>query len=278
MQIGSRYWWLLTSFLVHRHPWQWTMHLFKGWSTTSLLAAGTMLDSKAPDTFNCTPTFWKPFLAMGLAHFDWQGILLETGSCSLTWRASLSKRCFGCTHAIPHPVTLLGTWVLSPVLGLQAQATATASNHTHTHIEVYITAMHWSLTQFMPATNNIGGCLNHFRRYPYFKTEYLGQHAVLCTSEVRTMFGSACLQSWLLGTYSIYMAWICCESKLYLEAAKKKKWSVTGSPWFKVLVAVCLFSSLVGSITAAVGSFREATWLTLSSAGFACSWLLWWSC
>lgn len=59
---------------------------------------------------------------------------------------------------------------------------------------------------------------------------------------------------------------------------KRKKWSVTGSPWFKVLVAVCLFSSLVGSITAAVGSFREATWLTLSSAGFACSWLLWWSC
>ena len=59
--------------------------------------------------------------------------------------------------------------------------------------EVYITAMHWSLTQFMPATNNIGPD-NVWERLFAIMT---------------------------------------------------------------VLVAVCLFSSLVGSITAAVGSFRE---------------------
>lgn len=59
--------------------------------------------------------------------------------------------------------------------------------------EVYISAMHWSLTQFMPATNNIGPD-NVFERLFAIMT---------------------------------------------------------------VLVAVCLFSSLVGSITAAVGSFRQ---------------------
>ncbi|CAK9008573.1 unnamed protein product [Durusdinium trenchii] len=58
--------------------------------------------------------------------------------------------------------------------------------------EVYISAMHWSLTQFMPATNNIGPD-NVWERLFAIMT---------------------------------------------------------------VLVAVCLFSSLVGSITAAVGSFR----------------------
>ena len=58
--------------------------------------------------------------------------------------------------------------------------------------EVYICAMHWSLTQFMPATNNIGPD-NFWERLFAIMT---------------------------------------------------------------VLVAVCLFSSLVGSITAAVGSFR----------------------
>mmetsp|Transcript_18253 Transcript_18253/g.30901 ORF Transcript_18253/g.30901 Transcript_18253/m.30901 type:complete len:703 (-) Transcript_18253:119-2227(-) len=59
--------------------------------------------------------------------------------------------------------------------------------------EVYVSAMHWSLTQFMPATNNIGPD-NVFERLFAIMT---------------------------------------------------------------VLVAVCLFSSLVGSITAAVGSFRQ---------------------
>lgn len=71
--------------------------------------------------------------------------------------------------------------------------------------EVYICAMHWSLTQFMPATNNIGPD-NFWERIFAIMT---------------------------------------------------------------VLVAVCLFSSLVGSITAAVGSFRAAPGLSMFLEGFA---------
>ena len=106
-------------------------------------------------------------------------------------------------------------------------------------IQVYITSMHWSLTQFMPATNNVGACLDEScgqRHAPnlqlWFAVLRAGQHL---GAPLRDSHG------WAPGAPRLR----------HLGGARSLSFA-------QVFVAVCLFSSLVSSITAAVGAFRAA--------------------